>query len=224
MESLFSGIAHKYDKMNRIMSLGLDRFWRRSALQGIAIHGEPQILDLACGTGDFTIELARRWPNAKITGIDITPEMLSIARLKLRDMANISLLHGNAQDLSMLQADGFSLIVCAFGFRNFPDKTKVLSECHRLLAREGKLVVLELFRPKFGMLGSAVNIWLATVSRIFANKERNEYRYLRKSVENTVSADEFAKMAESSGFSIHKNVFMFPSASCMTFTKTGSSS
>ena len=220
MQSLFSRIAHKYDKMNRIMSLGLDCFWRRSALQGIKIPNESRILDLACGTGDFTIELAKRWPNAKITGVDITPEMLSIALRKLSDVENICLLQGNAQDLSMLQTNEYSLIVCAFGFRNFPNKAKVLSECHRLLTIEGKLVVLELFRPRFRLLGLGVNLWLTTISRLFANKEHNEYQYLRQSVENTVNADEFISIAESTGFSTQKNIFMLPSASCITFSKS----
>lgn len=219
MENPFAKIADRYDAMNRIMSLGLDRLWRRAAIKGIEIPDGCRMLDLACGTGDFTVELARRWPNAEITGVDLTPEMLAVAREKLSAIRNVTYLTGDAQELPMLEARKHSLIVCAFGFRNFSDKAKALSECHRLLADDGRLVVLELFRPQSQILGAAVNTWLAAVSRIFASGASNEYRYLRKSVANTVTADEFTAMAKECGFTVCHSRFMPPSATCMTLKK-----
>lgn len=218
MKNLFARIADRYDAMNRIMSLGLDRLWRRAAIKDIEIPDGYRILDLACGTGDFTIELARRWPNARITGLDLTPEMINIARKKLSAIQNVTYLTGDAQDLSMLGAKEYSLIACAFGFRNFPDKAKVLSECRRLLTDGGKLVILELFRPTSRILGALVNIWLVLVSRFFASRASSEYRYLRKSIANTVSADEFADLAREHGFSVCRTRFMSLAATCMTLT------
>lgn len=214
---LFAGIAERYDGMNRIMSLGLDCFWRRSAIRRITLPKRCRIMDLACGTGDFTLELARRWPEAGIDGVDLTPEMMDIARVKLAGAKNVKFMQGDAQDLANLQPNGYSLIVCAFGFRNFPDKRKVLSECRRLLADGGRLVVLELFRPESRILGSAVNVWLTIVSRIFASGADREYRYLRRSVEGTVSVDEFISMAEENGFAVRGRRFLPPTASCLTF-------
>ena len=178
-----------------------------------------KILDLACGTGDFTIELARRWPNAEIIGVDLTPEMLDIARVKLSEARNVTYLTGDAQNLSMLEAKQFSLVVCAFGFRNFPNKAKALSECHRLLADGGRLVVLELFRPTSRIIGTLVNTWIAVVSRIFASGASTEYRYLRRSVANTVTAADFITMAEGIGFSVCRSSFFLPAATCITLKK-----
>ena len=219
MKNLFARIADRYDTMNRIMSLGLDCLWRRSALKYIELPEGCKILDLACGTGDFTIELARRWPNAEITGVDLTSEMLDIARAKLSEAHNVTYLTGDAQNLSMLEPKQFSLVVCAFGFRNFPDKAKALSECHRLLADGGRLVVLELFRPTSRIIGTLVNTWLAVVSRIFASGASTEYRYLRRSVANTVTATDFITMAEGIGFSVCRSSFFLPAATCITLKK-----
>ena len=214
---LFASIAARYDCMNRVMSLGLDIAWRRSSIRDISMPDECRILDLACGTGDFTAELVRRWPEAEIDAVDITPEMLAIARSKIADEKSIRFLQGDAQNLRPLQSNAYSLIVCAFGFRNFPQKGKALLECRRLLAKGGKLVVLELFRPKSKFIGTLVNVWLAIVSRIFASGTVKEYRYLRSSVKNTVSADEFISMAEKSGFAVCGRRFLPPAASCLAF-------
>lgn len=217
---LFADIAERYDRMNRVMSLGLDIVWRRCAILHVAIPDDGAILDLACGTGDFTAELARRWPDAEIDGVDLTPEMLEIARVKLKDAKNVMLFQGDAQNLSGLPRKEYDLIVCAFGFRNFPDKRKALSECRRLLAAGGRLVVLELFRPESKVLGTLVNMWLAVTSRIFASGADKEYRYLRSSVKNTSSAGEFIAMAEENGFAIRSRRFLPPAANRLEFEAT----
>ena len=219
MKSLFARIAGRYDTLNRIMSLGLDRSWRRAAIESIEVPDGCRILDLACGTGDLTMELAARWPNTSITGIDLTPEMIDIARKKLSGFKGVTFSVGDALKLDRLESNGYSLIVCAFGFRNFPDKAKALSECHRLLKCGGKLVVLELFRPASRILGLAVNTWLSIVSCLFAAGASTEYRYLRKSVAGTVSAKEFMHMAAENGFAVTDEAFMFPAATCIAMTK-----
>ena len=84
METIFSRIATRYDRMNSMMSLALDRRWRRIALQGTALPPQGAVLDLACGTGEFALELIRRFPDAAITGVDLTPEMLDLARKKMK--------------------------------------------------------------------------------------------------------------------------------------------
>jgi demethylmenaquinone methyltransferase/2-methoxy-6-polyprenyl-1,4-benzoquinol methylase len=142
--------------------------------------------------------------------------MIDIARVKLSEARNVTYLTGDAQNLSMLESKQFSLIVCAFGFRNFPDKAKALAECRRLLADGGRLVVLELFRPQSRILGAAVNTWLAVVSRIFASGASTEYRYLRKSIANTATAADFTAMARDCGFTLCRNSFFPPAATCLT--------
>ena len=218
MKRLFTLIAVKYDRMNRIMSLGMDAVWRKLSVSDIALSGDACILDLACGTGDFTAVLARNWPSAAIFGIDLTPAMLEVARTKVVS-DKVSFSQGDAQDLKELRGGTFNLVVCAFGFRNFPDKAKALSECFRVLAPEGRLVVLELFRPKFALLGWLVNFWFVCTAWIFARKSRNEYRYLRISVANTVSSETFCEMAAVAGFRKERERFFFPAATCVVFSK-----
>ena len=206
--------------MNRIMSLGLDLLWRRLAIRSINLPPAARILDLACGTGDFTLELARRWPDAAITGVDLTPEMIELARPKLAGARNVAFSIGDAQELAIAGSESFDLVVCAFGFRNFPDKAKALAECARVLVPGGRLVVLELFRPGSKLLGAAVNAWLSAIAWIFAGGARREYRYLRKSVAGTSSAAEFTAIAQQNGFACSYCRFHPPAATCLVFRKT----
>ena len=216
MKTLFASIADRYDRMNRVMSLALDRRWRRVALS--AATSGASILDLACGTGDFAAEALRRFPDAEVTGLDITPEMVDIARTKLAGK-RIRFRMGDAQDLSEFPDGHFGLVICAFGFRNFPDKAKALAECRRVLSAGGELLVLELFRPRSRLLGCLVHAWLAAVAFLFARGARREYAYLRASVRATVSAAEFRSLADAAGFALLRHRFLFPAATCMLFRK-----
>lgn len=221
MKGLFGGIADRYDRLNRIMSLSLDRRWRRIALASSMIPSGADVLDLACGTGDFSIETLRRFPDAKVTGVDISPEMLAIARRKLSGAADVAFLEGDAQNLMGVPSGRYSLAVCAFGFRNFPDKAKALRECHRVLKSDGELVVLELFRPGSKSIGAIVGAWLAFIAFLFARSAKDEYAYLRRSILKTVSADEFISLAEKSGFTLLRRRSLFPAATCISFRSKG---
>ena len=215
MRRLFAHIAARYDRMNRIMSLALDRRWRSLALNAVTMPPTGTVLDLACGTGDFTVEVHRRYPATEIVGVDLTPEMLEIAQAKTSGMRGIRFQTGDAQNLAGIPDGTFGLIVCAFGFRNFPDKPKALQTCRRVLASGGELVVLELFHPVSRTLGLLVNVWLAAITFLFAHNARTEYAYLRRSVADTVSADAFESLAKDAGFSLLHRRFFFPAATCM---------
>lgn len=226
MKDIFSSIATRYDRMNRIMSLSLDRRWRRKALDAVKMprsrtqFRELRALDIACGTGDFTVELLKRFPGMEVTGVDLTPEMIDIARAKTEDLdSSVNFAVGDAQDLGFIADETFDLIVCAFGFRNFPDKAKALAECDRLLKPSGELVVLELFRPRHRLLGITVNVWLSLIAHIFCGRKTREYAYLRHSIATTASADEFAKMAEAAGLQTIWRRTLFPAATALVFDK-----
>ena len=116
---LFTDIASVYDRMNALLSLGLDRRWRRAAVADA--KGRPsRVLDLACGTGEFSFELARRFADAEVLGVDFAPAMLEIARQK-NDSPRVRFEEGDASNLSALRDGSFELCSCAFGFRNFPE-------------------------------------------------------------------------------------------------------
>ena len=217
MKTLFAGIADRYDGMNRVMSLARDRGWRRAALASLDLPPEAAVLDVACGTGDFTEAVLRRFPVSVVTGVDLTPEMLTIARRKLAGCARATFCEGDAQTLAGFPDAAFDLVVCAFGFRNFPDKGKALAACRRVLRPEGRLVVLELFRPRSRICGALVNAWLASVAFVFAHGARKAYAYLRRSVNGTVSASEFCALAEAANFVLCARRVFLPSATLLVF-------
>ena len=214
---LFTEIAGVYDRMNHVLSLGLDRRWRRKAAE--LVRGNPRrILDLACGTGDFTFALARRFPEADIRGADLTAAMLDIARRKNRS-PHITFLEADAENLAPLSAQSPApeLVSCAFGFRNFPNKAKALSEVNELIAANGELLVLEFFRPKNKALGTLTSIWVAALAALFARGKSDAYRHLRDSMRTTLSEAEFVSLASALGFVLEDRLFLLPCCTCLRF-------
>ena len=231
MKRLFTEIAAVYDRMNHVFSLGCDRVWRRKA--AAQVKGTPQrILDLACGTGDMTLELAARFPTAEILGADLTPAMLAIAQRK-NTSARITFAEANAQDLSTLrvlsEAGGesgstagfvpasFDLVSCAFGFRNFPDKAAALGEARRALGPNGQLLVLEFFRPSSRLLGGFTALWLRLLTFLFVRARSADYGYLRASMKATLSEEEFIALAAGMGFRLVTRRFFLPCCTCLLF-------
>ena len=213
IKRLFSDIATSYDRMNRILSLGRDIRWRESAVR--LVRSQPKrILDLACGTGDFAFALARRFPDTPITGVDLTPTMLDLARRKNRS-PHITFEEGNAQNLTEFKGKAFSLVTCAFGFRNFPDPAAALREVRRVIADGGELIVLEFFRPRYRLLGLLTALWVKTLARLFAGRHTDAYGYLTDSMRATVSAAEFAALADAAGFTLAKRRFFWPCCTCL---------
>ena len=223
MRGMFTRIAGMYDRLNRVQSLGLDVLWRRRALARLA--GEApflrRILDLATGTADFAIAAARRFPGVRVTGVDLTPAMLDVGRRKVEAAGlagRVSLKEGDACALTCADAS-FDATVCAFGFRNFPDRAAALREVARVLAPGGLLLVLELFRPRFRLLARATAAWMVCVARLFAGGAREDYAYLRASIGATCTAAEFGRLASAGGLVGVRRFFFFPACSCLIFRK-----
>lgn len=214
---LFTRIAAGYDRMNRLMSLGRDRVWRS---QGVTmVGGSPKVIvDLACGTGDLTSELCRRFSDARVIGIDATPVMLERARLKLGP-DRVDLRVGDAQDFSSSLKVKADLVACAFGFRNFPDKAVALGECARVLRPGGELLVVEFFRPASWLLARLTSLWLTVLAYAFARCAVDAYRYLGRSMETTCTEGEFVRLARQLGFVRTGRRFFFPCCTCLTFVR-----
>ena len=212
MRGMFTRIAGMYDRLNRAQSLGLDVLWRKRALARLAraVPSPRRILDLATGTADFAIAAARRFPSARVTGVDLTPAMLEVGRRKVEAAGfadRIALEEGNACALACPEGV-FDAAVCAFGFRNFPDRAAALREVARALAPGGHLLVLELFRPRFRVLAAAAAAWMACVARVFAGGARDDYAYLRASIGGTCTVAEAVQRK-----------FFFPACSCILFRR-----
>ena len=151
VEAMFDSISSHYDRLNRVLSMGTDRRWRRRAVEIIGQHATPvRILDVATGTGDLAVAAMKLGPE-KITGIDISSEMLAIGRRKIVKMGladRIELLRGDS--LSMDFRDGtFDVAMSAFGVRNFEETVAGLREMHRVLKPGGMVMVLEFSKPSW---------------------------------------------------------------------------
>ena len=160
---MFDGIAPDYDRLNHLMSLGVDRSWRRRALREIVDAGRAQsILDIACGTGDFSLAIAGRMhPDSRIVGLDLSEGMLAVMRDKVAKAGlqdKISCEQGDSE--AMRFADGsFDVVTIAFGIRNFAHREAALREILRVLKPGGRLVILELSVPENRILRWGYNLY-----------------------------------------------------------------
>lgn len=201
--AMFDRIARRYDLLNRILSLGLDRRWRRKAAAALELGADARVLDLACGTGDLALEIARRHPDAEVTGLDPSRGMLDIAEGKAaRRGARLALEVGIAEELPFDDAafDGVSI---AFGLRNVPDRERALTEMARVTRPGGRVVVLELGEPRGRLLGPLARFHIhRVVPRLGALLSgAREYRYLERSIAAFPPPDEVTAMMRRAGLS-----------------------
>lgn len=201
--SLFDRIAGHYDSLNHLLSLNIDKRWRRKTVKQLLEC--DHLLDVAVGTADLSIEILRRHKASHITGLDLSAEMMRIGVRKAQKegfSASLDFVLGNAQDMPF--GDGeFDCLTCAFGVRNFSCLEKGLAEFHRVLTPGGQLAILE-----FSLPGNPVILFfykyflehiLPLVGRIFSH-DRSAYQYLNKSVQNFIWGEAMVKKIEEAGF------------------------
>ena len=207
IEKLFDSIADDYDRLNHILSLGTDKRWRRRALKQIVDKKYPQdILDVACGTGDFSIAIAdAAHPESKITAIDISEGMLAVMREKVagKGLENrISILEANGENLPFPN-HSFDRIALAFGIRNFEHREAALREILRVLRPDGKLVILELSTPSSPIIRWIYNLYFTRVLPLIGgmySHDKAAYRYLPASVLKFPGRKEWIATMESCGY------------------------
>lgn len=199
--AMFDRIAARYDRLNRILSLGMDRGWRRAAVRALELAPGMKILDLATGTGDLALEIAAAEKDVTVVGVDPSPRMLEVAGEKLGRLGDrVSYELGDAQDLQH-ETDSFDGSTIAFGIRNVPDRLTGLREMARVTRPGGRVAVLELSEPGGGPVSALARLYVhQVVPRIgaFLSGAR-EYRYLQESIEAFPPAPAFVKMMESAG-------------------------
>ena len=226
MRNLFTRVSGGYDRVNRALSLGLDILWRARALRLLereSLPAEMAILDLAAGTGDFSIQAAKKFPSSRIVAVDITPAMMEIGKGKVEAeklSGRISFAEGDAMDLKFGNSS-FDCMTCAFGFRNFPLPGKALGEASRILKVGGCVAVLEFFRPPTALASKFLVFWIGIVSAVFARGLTKEYKYLGNSIRNMRTEKDFTEMARGHGLELRSRKFFFPCCSCLVFRKTG---
>lgn len=204
--AMFDRIAHRYDVLNRVLSMGIDIGWRRRAVKALSLGAAPRVLDVATGTADLALDLARRHRDATVEGIDPSEGMLAVGRAKVEAAGlddRVHLWRGDA--LSLPFRDGaFDGATIAFGIRNIPDRVRALSEMARVLKDDARLVVLELGEPRRGILGPAARFWIhSVVPRLGALfVRRDAYVYLQDSIARFPDPDAFVAILGEAGLSV----------------------
>ena len=206
VEEMFDNIAPTYDRLNHIMSLNIDRIWRRRVMRIIRRAKPQRIMDVATGTGDLAIAMARKVNEAHILGVDLSEEMLSEARKKIKRLEledRITLEKGDAENLTMVASESVDAATVAFGVRNFENIERGLSEIYRTLRPGGKLVVLEFSMPKNRLVRWVYRQYAhRLVPRIggMISKDKQAYTYLPDSVEEFPAPERFAEILKGVGF------------------------
>lgn len=201
---MFDAIAQRYDLLNRILSLGMDQRWRRRAVRALELDGRAaRVLDLATGTADLALLIAREGPGVRVAGLDPAARMLAIGRDKAEraDLADrIELLSGDAQTLPFPDTS-FDGVTIAFGIRNVPDRRRALREMRRVTRPGGRIAILELSEPGDGPLGGVarfhVHHLVPWIGGLLSGAP--EYGYLQRSIADFPPAREFIAMMEEAG-------------------------
>jgi demethylmenaquinone methyltransferase/2-methoxy-6-polyprenyl-1,4-benzoquinol methylase len=202
--ALFAAIATRYDLLNHLLSLNIDRSWRKKLVRWAGEQPKERILDLCTGTGDVAIRFARNNQVGEIVGIDISEEMLQIARRKTRKNRlgkRITLLRADALNLPF-EDDRFDTITIAFGLRNIGHHQKGICEMVRVLKKGGQLLILEFSPPGNDLSGVCYRLCLKTiipaVGGIMSGSSR-AYRHLSSSIAGFPGPDEIIALMETEG-------------------------
>lgn len=200
VRAMFDQIAPTYERVNRVLSAGRDAAWRRKAVAMARVQPGDRVLDLACGTGDFSRAFEAAGP-ALVVGGDFAANMLALAAA--RGNSAIRWCRADAQCLPF--PDGsFTIASCAFGVRNFQDLSRGLGEMHRVLAPGGRAVILEFTLPRSRLLGGAYGIYfrrvLPRLARLISRDRTGAYDYLPESVSSFLDAPAMAAAMCDAGF------------------------
>lgn len=202
--AMFDRISPKYDRLNHMLSLNIDKVWRKKTAKAAAKNHPTSILDLATGTGDLAIALAKRNPQARIIGIDISEKMMEIGKEKVKKQglgSQIDLRIGDAASLPF-DDNSFDAVTVAFGVRNFENRDKGLSEIQRVLRTDGQAFILEFSMPEKFPMKQLYRLYFRHIlpkigKRI--SKDPGAYTYLPQSVETFPKPDDFLYILGSNG-------------------------
>lgn len=203
---MFNSIAHSYDFLNRLLSLGIDKTWRKRAVRKLQKYNPTHILDIATGTGDFAIAIARKMPLSSVVGVDISENMLAKAEqkiLKKRLAHQITVDVGDSENLHFSEAS-FDAVTVAFGVRNFENFNRGLSEIYRVLKPNGVAVILEFSKPTQFPIKQLYFFYFKKIVPIIGtlfSKDMGAYTYLPESVDVFPYGNAFVKHVTHAGFS-----------------------
>lgn len=206
VKHMFDNIAGKYDFFNHFFSFGIDKFWRTKAIALLKDYQNGVILDIATGTADMAIQACKKFKNIKITGVDISENMLKIGMEKVKREGlsdRIILMNEDSESLPFNEFF-FDAAMVAFGVRNFGDIESGLTEIHRVLKPGALFIVLEFSKPHVIVFGKLYTFYfkniLPFVAGIFS-KDGKAYKYLPASVMAFPEKQDFISLLQKTGFS-----------------------
>lgn len=205
VKDVFNKVANKYDLMNDVMSLGMQRLWKKEFIESINPSKDENLIfiDLAGGTGDITKRILLQYKkNTSVKVIDINQEMLKEGKNSFKSQDNIDFICSSGESISI--TDNYAdVVTVSFGIRNMTDREKCLQECHRILKPGGVFACLEFSLPKDIILRNLYDAWSYGVIPKFGKLivgEEKPYKYLIDSIRTFPSNEEFNEMVRDAGF------------------------
>ena len=205
VRTMFDRIAPYYDLLNRLLTLRIDVLWRNKAISKLKNFKTDKILDVATGTADLAITMAKSLNTTKVIGLDISPNMLAIGDKKIASKNlndKINLILGDSEKLNF-EDKSFDLTTSSFGARNFENLSKGLSDMYRVTKDGGKIMVLEFSRPRVFPIKNLFNIYfkyvLPVIGRI-TSKDPRAYQYLYESVQAFPDYERFIQVLQDVGY------------------------
>jgi len=202
--SLFNNIAQHYDLLNHLLSFNIDKIWRRKALKGHISVDTQLVLDIACGTGDFAVQLIKSGAG-QVVGVDISEEMIKVGKSKVDKQgltSKVVLQMGDGASLEFID-NTFDLVTVAFGVRNFEKRAESLREMLRVLRPQGEVIILEFSTPHKFPIKQLYRFYfmhvLPCIGGIISG-HREAYQYLPNTVYAFPQGDQFVEEMRVAGF------------------------
>ena len=205
IRKLFDNIAPDYDRLNHILSLNIDKGWRKKAVRQIADQKRPiKVLDVACGTADFTIEIAQKVaPGSIVTGVDISEGMMAVGKEKIKKAGVSAELYVADCEALPYEDDTFDRISVGFSVRNFEHLEIGIKEMFRVLRPDGKVVILEVSVPSNPVIRWCYKLYFLKILPAvggLVSGERGAYEYLPASVLRFPPPEQFVQILKAAGF------------------------
>lgn len=206
IRAMFDNIAREYDLLNRLISLGLDKRWRRRVVNILSTYEPTELIDVASGTGDLAFDMLKHLPSLKkVRAVDLSREMLQIAEYKAKEKDCLDRIEFDVLDATSLpfEANTFDAATIAFGIRNFTDIPKALAELHRVLKETKPLIILELSEPKNRLLYQGYLLHTSTILPLLGgiiSGDSKAYRYLPKSIASAPQRKAMVALIQEAGF------------------------
>ncbi|MCB9799507.1 MAG: ubiquinone/menaquinone biosynthesis methyltransferase [Candidatus Omnitrophica bacterium] len=200
----FDGLAHKYDALNEVLSLGMHRLFKKRAVHNAGLKNGDRVLDLCTGSGDIALYIAKKYPGCRVVGADVSKNMLEIARKRGEGISNLEFIEADALNLPF-ENQSFDVTFISFGLRNLFDLKEGILEMKRVTRAGGRVVNLDLGKPKGRIRNALYTLYFLKLipflgRTVFHRNEFNSFKYLPESGKYFPAPEELLRVFSSLGF------------------------